>query len=411
MLVVSAVAVSLGYGIVAPVLPQYAKSFGVTTTAATVVVSAFAFMRLAFAPVSGSLSHRFGERAMYMTGIVAVAVSSAASALAQSYWQLLVVRALGGIGSVMFSVAAMSLIIKLSPVHARGRASAAYGSGFLLGSILGPSVGGLLAPLGFRWPFIIYAVLLLVSTVIVGFAVPANADGHVRSTDVEPVRTPMTVREALELRRFKIVLLTAFAQGWTNFGVRVAVVPLLAASLPGAPTWLPGGALMAFAAGSAVALTRSGYFSDVYGRKVHCGGGVAGLRRVHSAYGRMGLGVVHDGGLVYGRRGIRCDPAGSAGRGGRRYWVSSGVQGGLILSAGRRSGPDSGAYRRGSHDRLFRIPASLRVFWDDPDRGGAGLDCGRSRTGSPILGLPNYFGSELECQFSASARYLNQPSF
>ncbi|MGV4290373.1 MFS transporter [Trueperella pyogenes] len=267
VLVASAVAVSLGYGIVAPVLPQYAKSFGVTTTAATVVVSAFAFMRLAFAPVSGSLSHRFGERAMYMTGIVAVAASSAASALAQSYWQLLVVRALGGIGSVMFSVAAMSLIIKLSPVHARGRASAAYGSGFLLGSILGPSVGGLLAPLGFRWPFIIYAVLLLVSAVIVGFAVPANADGHVRSTDVEPARTPMTVREALELRRFKIVLLTAFAQGWTNFGVRVAVVPLLAASLPGAPTWLPGGALMAFAAGSAVALTRSGYFSDVYGRK------------------------------------------------------------------------------------------------------------------------------------------------
>ncbi|MDP9833346.1 MFS transporter [Trueperella abortisuis] len=278
VLVAAALAVSLGYGIVAPVLPQFAKSFGVTTTLATVVVSAFAFMRLAFAPASGALSARFGERSMYMAGIVIVAASSAASAAAQSYWQLLVVRALGGVGSVMFTVAAMSLIIKLSPVHARGRASAAYGSGFLLGSILGPAVGGVLAPLGFRWPFVIYAAMLLVAAVIVFVAIPASvAQGGARlgtgagneagvgEAIHEP--KPMTVREAFQLRRFKIVLLTAFAQGWTNFGVRVAVVPLLASAIPGAPTWLAGAALMAFAAGNGLALTRSGYLSDLYGRK------------------------------------------------------------------------------------------------------------------------------------------------
>ncbi len=278
MLVAAALAVSLGYGIVAPVLPQFAKSFGVTTTLATVVVSAFAFMRLVFAPVSGALSARFGERSMYMAGIVIVAASSAASAAAQSYWHLLVVRALGGVGSVMFTVAAMSLIIKLSPVHARGRASAAYGSGFLLGSILGPAVGGVLAPLGFRWPFVIYAALLLVAAAIVFVAIPGsavqggpNAGGDTgREADVgkaQPAPKPMTVGEAFRLRRFKIVLLTAFAQGWTNFGVRVAVVPLLASAIPGAPTWLAGAALMAFAAGNGLALTRSGYLSDLYGRK------------------------------------------------------------------------------------------------------------------------------------------------
>lgn len=278
MLVAAALAVSLGYGIVAPVLPQFAKSFGVTTTLATVVVSAFAFMRLVFAPVSGALSARFGERSMYMAGIVIVAASSAASAASQSYWHLLVVRALGGVGSVMFTVAAMSLIIKLSPVHARGRASAAYGSGFLLGSILGPAVGGVLAPLGFRWPFVIYAALLLVAAAIVFVAIPGSAaqggpnagGGAGREADVgeaQPAPKPMTVGEAFRLRRFKIVLLTAFAQGWTNFGVRVAVVPLLASAIPGAPTWLAGAALMAFAAGNGLALTRSGYLSDLYGRK------------------------------------------------------------------------------------------------------------------------------------------------
>ncbi|VEI13541.1 Multidrug-efflux transporter 3 [Trueperella bialowiezensis] len=316
MLVAAAVVVSLGYGIVAPVLPQFAKSFGVTTTAATVVVSAFAFMRLIFAPASGRLSNLFGERWMYVIGIAMVATSSAASGFAQSYWQLLVFRGLGGIGSVTFTVAAMSLIFKLAPPEGRGRASAAYGSGFLLGNICGPAVGALIAPLGYRWPFWIYAILLGVAATIVFVMVPANVSGGTRThsgesntreartsrgtTDAKPghtsgntsrnrrdtannadtirseqtparesarSQTPMTIREALAVRRFKVVLLTAFAQGWTNMGVRVAVVPLLAASISGAPGWLPGAALMFFAAGNGLALTRAGYFSDVYGRK------------------------------------------------------------------------------------------------------------------------------------------------
>lgn len=294
VLVAAAVVVSLGYGIVAPVLPQFAKSFGVTTTAATIVVSAFAFMRLVFAPASGRLSNMFGERSMYILGMAIVAASSIASGFAQTYTQLLIFRGLGGIGSVTFSVAAMSLIFKLAPPGGKGRASAAYGSGFLLGSIFGPAVGALLAPLGYRWPFMIYAVLLAVAAAIVFFLVPSTVSEathslrarreatvrHARQEELEydpadrvaeePAKAnkpPMTVREALQVRQFKIVLLTAFAQGWTNMGVRVAVVPLLAASITGAPNWLPGAALMAFAAGNGLALTRAGYFSDVYGRK------------------------------------------------------------------------------------------------------------------------------------------------
>ncbi len=290
VLVAAAFIIALGYGIVAPVLPQFAKSFGVTTTAATVVVSAFAAMRLVFAPASGRLSTMFGEHWMYVFGMGIVAASSVASGFAQSYVQLLIFRGLGGIGSVTFSVAAMSLIIKLAPKGAMGRASALYGSGFLLGNIFGPALGAVLAPLGYRWPFMIYAVLLGIAAAVFFFMIPASVSsdathsvrlrrrpsgeapnvqgGHEgRAEEASEKKPPMTVREALHGRRFKIVLLTAFAQGWTNMGVRVAVVPLLAASIPGAPSWLPGAALMVFAAGNGLALTRAGYFADVYGRK------------------------------------------------------------------------------------------------------------------------------------------------
>ena len=82
--------VAIGMGIVSPALPAFATSFDVGVTAASFIVSAFAFMRLAFAPVSGRLVAWFGERPIYVWGISIVGVSSAACAFADSYWQLLV---------------------------------------------------------------------------------------------------------------------------------------------------------------------------------------------------------------------------------------------------------------------------------------------------------------------------------
>ena len=50
LLVGANVLVALGYGVVAPVLPQYARHFGVSISAATFVITAFALMRLIAAP-------------------------------------------------------------------------------------------------------------------------------------------------------------------------------------------------------------------------------------------------------------------------------------------------------------------------------------------------------------------------
>lgn len=308
VLVAAAVAIALGYGIVAPVLPRFAKSFDVTTTAATIVVSAFAFMRMSFAPGAGRLMSVFGERNLYLSGIAVVAASSLASAFANGYWQLLIYRALGGIGSITFTVAAMSLIIRLSPPHARGRASAAYGAGFLIGNITGPAAGALLSGLGFRWPFIIYAGFLVIAMTIVSVLIPRsvgarpkkaptadaalahdetgptvvgkNLDGTDRgggapgSTRKAADEPELTVAEALKMPKFRLALVTNFAQGWTNMGVRSAVVPLAAEALPGAPDWLPGVALAAFAVGNGIALTRSGRWSDLYGRRLTVIGGL-----------------------------------------------------------------------------------------------------------------------------------------
>ena len=166
-MLVAAFLIAIGFGLVAPVLPQFATTFDVGATAAAVIVSIFAFMRLVFAPAGGALIVRLGERPVYVAGLLIVAASTAACAFAQDYWQLLVFRGLGGAGSVMFTVASMALVVRLAPPESRGRVSGAYASAFLIGNVCGPIVGGLLAGFGLRVPFLAYAAALVLAALVV----------------------------------------------------------------------------------------------------------------------------------------------------------------------------------------------------------------------------------------------------
>ncbi|WP_344306260.1 MFS transporter [Brevibacterium samyangense] len=176
VLVAAAFIVAIGYGLIAPVLPQFAESFGLGITASTVVVSSFAFFRLVCAPAGGRLVNRMGERWVYVTGLLIVAASTFAVALAQTYWQLLLSRGLGGLGSTMFSVSAMAIIIRITPGHMRARATGAYAQAFLIGNIAGPVVGGLMAGWGMRVPFVVYAVALVLAALVVRVRLGKRSD-------------------------------------------------------------------------------------------------------------------------------------------------------------------------------------------------------------------------------------------
>ncbi len=264
VLIASAFVIALGFGLITPVLPQFAQSFGVGATASSIVVSAFAFFRLLFAPAGGRLIVRFGERPVYLLGLVIVAVSTGATAFAHSYWQLLVFRGLGGVGSVMFTVSAVALLVRLAPPSIRARVSSAYASAFLLGGIGGPVVGGVLGNLGLRVPFLVYAVTLLVAATLVAVFLRATA---LRPKEGVPELPVMTVRDGLRDSAYRASVVSGFANGWANFGVRNAILPLFAAVVIGKAPWVAGMALAVFAAGNAVGLTVAGRYSDRVGRK------------------------------------------------------------------------------------------------------------------------------------------------
>lgn len=283
VLVTGSFLIAIGFGLVAPAIPVFATSFDVGYTAASVVVSAFAFTRLAFAPFAGRLVTRYGERPIYLYGVAIVAAGSLACAFAQEYWQLLLFRGLSGAGSVMFSVSAIGLLIRISPPELRGRASGLFGSSFLLGGIAGPVVGGGLVAVSLRAPFLFYGVALLL-VVLVVWVLLRRSTLTARPAD-EPAPA-LTFRAALGHPSYRAALVSSFANGWVAMSARASLIPLfVTASLQQSNTFAAI-SLAVFAAGDALTLLVSGRLADTRGRRPMM---LAGLATI--AGGTLALGL------------------------------------------------------------------------------------------------------------------------
>jgi len=269
-----AFAVALGFGIVAPAIPLFAKYFHVDNTQAVAVVSVFALMRLVFAPVAGRMVNRAGERVVLASGIGIVGVSSLVAGFSQSYVQLLVLRGAGGAGSAMFTVGAYSLLLRVAAPDQRGRASSAFQAGFLMGGITGPLFGGAVTAWSLRAPFFLYAgTLLLAGTIAMVYLSHARLREREEAAGTTHAPTPFVT--ALRRPAYRAALANAFANGWSVFGLRSSVVPLFVAeSLLLSPRWT-GAGLFVWAVVEGAVLLTAGRLVDVRGRRPYLRAGAA----------------------------------------------------------------------------------------------------------------------------------------
>ncbi len=283
VLAAAAFIIALGYGFIAPILPQFTASFGVPLAAAGAVVSVFAAARLTGAPGAGILVDKLGSRTVYLTGLSVVAAATFFVAFAQAYWQVFVLRFIAGFGSTMFTLSAQALIIRVTHPSIRGHASAVYASAFLLGNIFGPIVGAALLFLGFRVPFAVYGAGVGCAALIVGIVTSVHRGRPHQSVKPHP---PMLLSTAWHTPTYKALLTSAFANGWANLGARVAVLPLFAAAVFANSGAAAGLALTAFALGTAITLQFSGRLADRVGRKPMI---IAGLAATTIFTGSLGL--------------------------------------------------------------------------------------------------------------------------
>jgi len=258
--------VALGFGIVAPDIPAFARHFGVSTAAAASVISAFALMRIVAALPAGRLVDRLGEPIVMATGIAIVAVSSIMAGFSGSFTELIVLRGAGGLGSAMFGVSAQTLLLVSVPSEHRGRASGLFAGGFLVGGISGPALGGLVAAWSMRAPFIIYGGMLIVPGAI---AAVVLRDGPRRRTEGNPRATRAVAEIAVALRNgaYRAAATANLADGFAAIGVRSAIVPLFVRDVLRRSAIWTGIGFLLVAALNAATLLPGGRLADRFGRR------------------------------------------------------------------------------------------------------------------------------------------------
>ena len=265
VLTVASFFVAVGFGIIVPAIPIFAKTFGVSNTAVGLIVSTFAIVRMSSGLFAGRLVDKFGERLVYSTGITFVSLSIFLSGIAQSYSQLLIFRAVGGVGSMMFSVAAGSVIYHSVDDDRRARAHSLYNGSFVIGGIAGPAIGGVLLTASPRAPFFVYSALLLCSGAVAFIYLRGRyIDGKGSSAGSEDVRT---ISESIKISPYRIALIISFINGFISVGLRNSTLTLFMTEKVGASTSAIGIGFTVSAIATGFFLLRAGRISDTDGRR------------------------------------------------------------------------------------------------------------------------------------------------
>jgi MFS family permease len=272
ILSVSTTLVMLGQGIVGPILPLFARSFGVSTAAIGLTLSAFALARMLTNVPSGLVADRWGRRILLIGGPLITGAGSLMSAFATGLPSLLLWRFVAGAGSAMYMTGAVIVVTDIATNENRGRLLAINQSALLLGITLGPAIGGVVAQVfDLRAPFIVVAVAAFVAAGWNFLRVPETRGLQAQEG---PRDTPDEHSAAIEMRPLMLAFTANFMLiGLVSFGVfmgrsgRQTIVPLLGREEIGLGEAAVGGAFALMALINLVMTLPAGAVVDRFGVK------------------------------------------------------------------------------------------------------------------------------------------------
>jgi DHA1 family tetracycline resistance protein-like MFS transporter len=163
----------VGFGIIIPLLPFYAESFGANAFIIGLLATSFSLMQFVFSPVWGRWSDKIGRKPIILVGLLGSCVSYVAMALAGSLVLLFVARIIGGIAGANVATA-QAYIADITTPEDRAQGMGLMGTAFGLGFIFGPAIGGLLSRVSPETPMWFAAALCLGNFVAAWFLLPES---------------------------------------------------------------------------------------------------------------------------------------------------------------------------------------------------------------------------------------------
>lgn len=176
--------------IVSPILPEIGEALNIAEALRGWLVTAYVITLGIFAFVIGPISDKIGRRRILLIGTTLMSVSLALHGIVSTFAEMLAVRALAGTAGGILSGAVVAYVGDYFPYERRGWANGWVISGVAVGQIIGIPIGKILAfQLGFRWPFLMFAITMAAASVLVWLFLP--------QPDVERDTQRLSVRRAL----------------------------------------------------------------------------------------------------------------------------------------------------------------------------------------------------------------------
>jgi EmrB/QacA subfamily drug resistance transporter len=212
-LLLAAFAINLDTTIVNVALPTLVRDLDASTSDLQWIVDAYNLVFAALLLASGSLSDRVGRKGMLLAGLAVFGVASAVGGLTNTTGQLIVARAVMGLGAAMIFPATLSLIANVFTDRAeRARAIGLWGATGGAAIALGPIAGGWLLQ-HFSWTSIFFAMtpIAAVAAVFVARSVPTSRDPQAQRTD-----RPGVVLSTAAMALLIYTIIEAPDDGWAS---------------------------------------------------------------------------------------------------------------------------------------------------------------------------------------------------
>lgn len=207
----------LGFGILLPLLPYYAETYGANGTTVGLLNTSFSLMQFGFAPIWGRLSDRVGRRPIIFGSLVVTAGSYLMFALSTSLTVLFASRILAGIAGGVIPTTQAYIADTTTPAE-RTKGMGMLGAAFGLGFIFGPAIGGLLSRHGYSVPAYVACGLSLLAAASAYFVLPESLPREARAQAVASRRAAPTLLAALR-RPIIGLLLVLFFLGTLAFSI------------------------------------------------------------------------------------------------------------------------------------------------------------------------------------------------
>ncbi|MFW9944205.1 MAG: MFS transporter, partial [Candidatus Sifarchaeia archaeon] len=201
----------IGFGLITPIFPFYIVELGVGATELGVLAASFALTRILLAGPLGRASDKVGRKPVLLVALFGFAISNLIYAFAETILVMILARALEGAISAGFYPAANAFVSDMTVPENRGTAMGYLSTGNMVGFVVGPSLGGILAEfLGIRLPFVVAAVVTL-GTLLLVYVLVQEPQRRVSGEDYDKYRAPIREVFSRNRRAYSVLAVSMFA--------------------------------------------------------------------------------------------------------------------------------------------------------------------------------------------------------